>query len=128
MNSEKWLEVIRTRDYIFFMGSEVTTVSLLLAEILRLNSVQRRCYVEKFMTDSNGVIQIDYAFLTKELNRLAEETCNELTNMERKENNTVKKQRIIVARGQLSKENFALLKNSKNTDFMRFLTDLYQII
>ena len=98
MNKKTWLETIRKQDYRLCAGTEVTAANLLLAEICRLPSHQRISYIEKFISDKNGDVQVDIAALTGELYRLAEETASELVDMERNAGTELKKQQISSAR------------------------------
>ena len=126
MNSKNWLDTIGKQGYEFSVGAELTAVNLLLSEISRVPSDQRRSYMERFMKYEVGEIRIDYDMLLQELRRIAEETYNELVDMERSPGTGLTKQQIAMARSQLSKENFAILKTMKNPDFTRFLTVLYK--
>ena len=126
MNSKNWLDTIGKQGYEFSVGAELTAVNLLLSEISRVPSDQRRSYMERFMKYEDGEIRIDYDMLLQELRRIAEETYNELVDMERPPGTGLTKQQIAMARSQLSKENFAILKTMKNPDFTRFLTVLYK--
>ena len=47
-------------------------------------SCQRRCYLERFVTDSDGGMQVDYENLISELFRLAGETMDVLSGLESK--------------------------------------------
>ena len=125
MNKKTWLEIIRMRDYCLCAGPEVTAANLLLAEVCRHPSDKRISYMEIFISDKNGDVQVDIAALTGELYRLAEETASELADMERNAGTELKKQQMSSARVQLLKVDFALLKFHKSPEFMRFLTDLY---
>ena len=126
MNRTNWLDEIRKQGYVFSLGAELTSVNLLLSEISRLPSDGRRSYMEKFMKEEDGEIRIDYEMLLQELRRIAEETCNELVDMEWPPRGDLTKQQIAMARSQLSKEDFAILKIKKNPDFTRLLTVLYK--
>ena len=128
MNRTNWLDEIGKQDYVFSLGVELTSVNLLLSEISRLPSARRRSYMEKFIKEEDGEIRIDYETLLQELCRIAEETYNELVDMERAPGGDLTKQQIAMARSQLSKEDFASLKIMKNSDFTRLLTILYKNI
>ena len=126
MNRTNWLDEIGKQVYVFSLGAELTSVNLLLSEISRLPSDRRRSYMEMFMKEEDGEIRIDYETLLQELRRIAEETYNELVDMERPPGDGLTKQQIAMARSQLSKEDFAILKTMKNPDFTRLLTVLYK--
>lgn len=126
MNRKNWLDAIGKQGYVFSVGAELTAVNLLLSEICRLPSDRRRSFMELFMKDEDGEIRVDYEILLQELRRIAEETYNKLIDMERLAGAGLTKQQISLARSQLLKDDFAILKSMRNPDFMRLLTDLYK--
>lgn len=126
MNSKKWLDVLRERDYELSLGAETTAAGLLLAEICRVSPEERRSYLERFITDNNGEMKVDQETLLQELYRLAGETGDGIPDMERAAGAGVIREQTAVVKSQLSKEKFANLKNTVSPGFMRFLTDLYK--
>ncbi len=126
MNKKNWLDAIGKQGYVFSVGAELIAVNLLLSEICRLPSARRRSFMGRFMREEDGEIRVDYEKLLRELHRIAEETYNELVDMERLAGVGLTKQQISLARSQLLKDDFAILKTMRNPDFMRLLTDLYK--
>lgn len=126
MNCKKWMDVLEEPGFGLSAGTEITAANLLAAEICSIPPGKRRCYMERFVSDSKGGIRVDYEALVRELCRIAKETCNELDNMERAAGSESIRQEIAIVRTQLCKENFASLKNEKNPVFMRVLADLYR--
>ena len=128
MDKEKWLDGTGVWDYRFSLEVEITAAGLLFAEVCRLPPDRRRCFMERFVEDDDGDIKVDYEILLRELCRIAAEAGNEIEDMERRAGKGLTRGQLVEARVQLLKENFALLKNNKNPDFMRFLADLYQTV
>ena len=126
MGNNKRLESLREQDYKFSAGAEIRAAGLLFAEICRLPPEERHCYLETFITDDNGEIQVDYGILLQEVYRLAEETGNVLVGMERMAGDAETRKRIASVRAQLLKMDFALLKTEKNPGLTRFLKELYR--
>lgn len=126
MNRKKWLDAIGKQGFVFSVGAELTAVNLLLSEICRIPSARRRSFMERFMREEDGEIRVDSEKLLRELHRIAEETYNELVDMERLAGVGLTKQQISLARSQLLKDDFAIMKTMRNPDFMRLLTDLYK--
>ena len=128
MGNNKRLESLREQDYKFSTGAEIRAAGLLFAEICRLPPEERHCYLETFIRNDNGRIQVDYGILLQEVYRLAEETGNALACMERTAGDAETRKRIASVRAQLLKVDFAPLKTEKNPGLMRFLKDLYRSV